>query len=209
MKILLVSVMVISFIGCATNGERDERANTKKGAGIGAAVGALAGALLSKDKKQGAILGGVLGGLAGGTYGSRLDKQANELAEIAETRRTDHGIVTKLKGDITFKTGAANVKNTAEERIAQMANVLKKYPENKITIIGHTDATGSKSVNKMLSEKRAMSVKNLLVQDGVPSKSIKTVGAADTDPIASNKTVDGRQANRRVELAITMEDPKK
>lgn len=207
MKIFMTLMLLAALGGCATNGEVDKNGNTKKGAGLGAAIGAVAGALISKNKQQGAILGGVVGGIAGGTYGKKLDKQAAELEEIAETQRTDQGIVTKLKGDITFETGKANVKTTAQSRVVEMANILKKYPENKITIIGHTDSTGTKAVNEKLSNERAQSVKTLLASNGVPSRSIVTMGVADRDPIESNNTESGRQANRRVELAITMEDP--
>ena len=206
----LFSLMVTSLLvlGCASNeGERDEYGKTKKGAGIGAAIGAVAGAIVAKDKKQGAILGGVVGGIAGGAYGKKLDKQAKELEEVAETQRTDQGIITKLKGDITFETGKANVRNTAEERIQKMADILKKYPENRITVIGHTDSTGSDYINKDLSENRAESVKDLLVRNGVSRSSIVTMGVADRDPVATNNTMEGRQANRRVELAITMGEP--
>ncbi len=207
MKKLLCFAIAIAISSCATTeGQKDERVNTKKGAGIGAAVGAVAGSIVSKDKKKGAVIGGVLGGIAGGAYGNELDKQAKELEEIAETQRTDQGIITKLKGDITFKTGKSQVRPEATERLKEMADVLKKYPENNITVIGHTDATGSEPINEKLSKERAMTVKKILVSNGVPAQSINTLGVASTDPIDTNKTTEGRAANRRVELAITMDD---
>lgn len=206
MNVILCMVLsLLLLLGCASNSkDRDEYGNTKKGAGIGAAIGAVAGAIVAKDKKQGAILGGVVGGIAGGTYGKKLDKQAKELEEVAETKRTDRGIITKLKGDITFESGEASVKSSAEERIQKMANILKKYPENRITIIGHTDSTGGVGINKKLSEERANSVRSILISNGVNSNSIITMGVADRDPVATNATPEGRQENRRVELAITM-----
>lgn len=210
MKKLIVMIVVLSMVGCATkNGEFDDKNNTKKGAGIGALVGAVAGSLLSKDKKKGLLIGGALGAAAGGLYGNRLDKQAIELNKIAETRRTDKGIITKLKGDITFKTGKSSVKTDASLRLKEMAKVLKKYPENKITIFGHTDSTGPTSVNNNLSLQRANTVKAILVAKGVRGSSIETRGVGSTDPIAANTTAEGRSENRRVELAITMEEQKK
>lgn len=207
MKNLFFFTIIASLVGCATTGEqKDENINTKKGAGIGAAVGAVAGSIVSDDKRKGAVIGGVLGGIAGGAYGKKLDKQAKELEEIAETKRTDQGIVTKLKGDITFKTGKSQVRPEARQRLQQMADIMRKYPENQITIIGHTDSTGPGTVNEKLSRERANEVKNILVSNGVQASSINTMGVASTDPIASNQTEEGRAANRRVELAITMDE---
>lgn len=209
-KKLLIMTLILSLFSCATkNGEFDDKNNTKKGAGIGALVGAVAGSLLSKNKKAGLLIGGAVGAAAGGLYGNRLDKQAIELNKIAETRRTDKGIITKLKGDITFKTGKSSVKSDASSRLKEMAAVLIKYPENKITIFGHTDSTGSVTVNKNLSLQRANTVKEILVARGVKSSSIETRGVGSTDPIATNTTAEGRAENRRVELAIVMEEPKK
>lgn len=211
MKLIsLIALISLFLFSCASTkeGERDEYAETKQKAGIGAAAGAIAGALLSKDKAKGAAIGGALGAAAGGAYGRQLDKQAAELEKIAETKRTDQGIITKLKGDLTFDTGAASLKNDGQSRVSEMANILKKYPENKITIIGHTDSTGSSTFNDKLSKERALSVKNQLIKSGVPATSIQTMGAGQKDPIASNSTSEGREANRRVELAITMGEPK-
>jgi outer membrane protein OmpA-like peptidoglycan-associated protein len=210
MKNLLLITLMLSLVSCATkDGEFDENRNTKKSAGIGAFVGAVAGAMLSKNKKTGLLIGGVVGAAAGGLYGKKLDKQARELNEIAETKRTDKGIITKLKGDITFKTGKSSVKQDANDRLKQMANILKKYPENRITIFGHTDSTGSASVNNRLSMQRADTVKEILVAQGVSKSSILTKGVGSKDPIASNNNNEGRAENRRVELAITMPEPKK
>lgn len=210
MKNLLLITLLLSLVSCATQeGEFDGNRNTKKSAGIGAFVGAVAGAMLSKDKKTGLLIGGVVGAAAGGLYGKKLDKQARELNEIAETKRTDKGIITKLKGDITFKTGKSSVKPDANDRLKQMANILKKYPENRITIFGHTDSTGSAAVNSRLSMQRADTVKEILVAQGVPKSSIMTKGLGSKDPIASNNNKEGRAENRRVELAITMPEPKK
>ncbi|MBC75619.1 MAG: hypothetical protein CME64_06350 [Halobacteriovoraceae bacterium] len=207
MKNFLGFAIIVALSGCASTGEqKDENINTKKGAGIGAAVGAVAGSIVSGDKKKGAVIGGVLGGIAGGAYGKKLDEQAKELEEVAETKRTDQGIITKLKGDITFKTGKSEVRPEAKQRLQRMADILKKYPENQITVIGHTDSTGPEPVNEELSKERAQEVKQILVSNGVPIESVNTMGVASSDPIASNQTKQGRAANRRVELAITMDE---
>lgn len=199
MKILFYLTLII-LVGCASD---DPNKRSKKGAAIGAATGAVAGSVLSKkDKKKGAMIGGFLGTVAGGTIGKRMDEQAKELDEVAETQRTDSGIITKLKGDITFDTGEAILTSDARSRIKRIGEIISQYPEDMITVAGHTDSTGSTGLNQRLSEKRAMTVMQILTSAGVPSSQIATVGAGESNPIASNNTTDGRAANRRVEIII-------
>ncbi len=107
MKGLILLISTLFLFSCAS--ENDPNKNTKKGAGIGAAVGAVAGAIVAGDNTKGAVLGGALGAAAGGAYGKKLDEQAKELEKVAETKRTDKGIITKLKGDITFDSGSAKI----------------------------------------------------------------------------------------------------
>ena len=163
---------------------------------------------MAGDNKKGAVLGGALGAATGGVYGKKLDDQAEELEKVAETKRTDKGIVTRLKGDITFDTGSARLKDDAQERVQKIADILKKYPENKITVVGHTDSTGGENINEKLSKDRAQTVKSALLRDGVDPSSVNTLGVGSQDPIASNATSGGRSSNRRVELAITMDEQK-
>ena len=137
-----------------------------------------------------------------------MDRQAKELEQLAETKRTDQGIVTKLKSDILFDTGKADLKPAASENLNKMAGILKKYPENVLTIKGYTDSTGSAAINKTLSQKRASSVSATLVAAGVPAGSVSVIGEGPANPIGDNKTKDGRSMNRRVEIEITA-DPSK
>jgi hypothetical protein len=139
----LLSLLLVA--GCATPGKR-----TAIGAGAGAAAGATVGAIIghqSGNRDKGALLGGVLGGLLGGTIGNRLDKQAQELAQIAETRRTESGIVTTLKNNLLFDTAKADLKPVAADSVNQISDILKKYPENKIIVVGFTDDRGSDAYN--------------------------------------------------------------
>lgn len=200
-----LALVALTFtLGCTTPGKR-----TAIGAGAGAAVGAGLGAIIghqSGSGGNGALIGAALGGALGGTIGNRMDKQAKELEAIAETRRTDEGIVTKLKSDILFDTNKAALKNTGD--INQMGAIIKKYPENVLTIKGYTDNTGTAKINAPLSEKRADAVKGQLIASGVPADAISTVGMGDASPIGDNKTATGRAQNRRVEIEITA-DPAK
>src|SRR5690606_10373275 len=128
--------------------------------------------------------------------------------KIAEIKRTKHGIVTKLKGDITFATGKTELTADARQRIIKMAKIIRKYPEDRLIVTGHTDSIGSPEMNQKLSTHRAQAVKDVLTKNGVPAKYIKVIGAAAKYPVADNKTSAGRSQNRRVEITITMVDEK-
>ncbi len=199
-----IFIIALVFHGCATPGKR-----TAIGAGAGAAVGAGVGALIGgRDGKagKGAVIGGLIGAALGGTIGNRLDKQAQELAQIAETRRTEKGIVTKLKGDILFDTNSHSLKGQAQTKIDKIAQIISKYPEDYVTIVGHTDSTGSEGHNQKLSENRANTVLNRMIRGGVPASRIRGQGAGELKPIASNNTNTGRSQNRRVEINIRVDE---
>ena len=154
----IVAVSSAYLVGCADAGKK-----TAIGAGAGAAVGAGLGMIIghqSGNRGKGAAIGAALGGALGGGIGLRLDKQAAELARIAETKRTENGIITKLKSDITFASGSSNVK--AQQNIQQIAQIIAKYPENVVKVIGHTDSTGSDAFNQTLSQQRADSVRSIM-----------------------------------------------
>lgn len=205
-KKMIALTCSLFFASCAS-----DQKNTAKGAGIGVAAGALAGAVIghqSGNREKGAIAGALLGGAIGGYVGNRMDKQAKELEKIAETKRTEQGLVTKLKSDILFDTGKADLKSAAQNNLKQMAEIMKKYPENVLTIKGYTDSTGSSSVNTVLSQKRADAVKTALIQAGMPADTISTLGEGSSSPIADNKTEAGRKQNRRVEIEVTVDESK-
>lgn len=208
-KYLITLPLAFSLIfltgGCQTApGKR-----TGIGAGVGAAAGAGLGAIIghqSGKKGEGALIGAALGGLIGGGVGNYLDKQAKELAEIAETRRTDKGIITRLKGDILFDTGKSYLKPEAAANIEEIGRIIAKYPEDRVTVIGHTDSQGSNELNANLSKQRARVVYNKLVSSGVPAIHIEAQGMGEMRPVASNATAIGRAKNRRVELEIRIDE---
>lgn len=202
-RMLVLSLSAVLFLsGCASS----ENKNAYRGTAIGAVAGGAVGALIGKEK--GAIIGAGVGGIAGAYAGSRMDKQAKELKAIAETKRTEQGLVTKLKSDILFDTGKADLKPQAKTNLDQMAAIMKKYPENVLAINGYTDNTGSNSVNEALSQRRAQAVKDQLVASGMPNSVISTYGKGPNNPIADNSSVDGRKQNRRVEIEVTIDESK-
>jgi outer membrane protein OmpA-like peptidoglycan-associated protein len=205
-QITLVCALTITMAACESAGKK-----TAIGAGIGAAAGAVAGAVIGHqtgNRGKGAAIGAALGGAVGGGVGYRMDKQQKELEKIAETKRTEQGLITKLKSDILFDTGKYNLKPTALTNLSQMAAIIKKYPENILTIKGYTDSTGTPDGNKRLSEARAAAVRDELIKGGVPSNTVSIVGMGRDNPIGDNNTPDGRQQNRRVEIEITVDESK-
>lgn len=202
------SILLLSGIlaACTTPGKR-----TAIGTGGGAAAGAGLGAIIghqSGNQGKGAAIGAAVGAVLGGTIGNRLDKQAQELAKVAETERTQNGILTKLKSDLLFDVNSADLKPAAKSDLNEISAILKQYPEDRIMVVGYADSQGSDSYNQQLSDRRARSVKLALVAGGVPASTIEAMGQGESNPVASNDTAEGRSKNRRVEMTITP-DPSK
>ena len=206
----LMSVVCVSLLvaACTTPGKK-----TAIGAGSGAAVGALAGAIIANNtggkSYQGAIYGALAGAAAGGALGNYYDKQAKELAAIADVQKVKDAngktirLVITLKNDILFETGNAALSAASVNTLNDLLRVLKKYPKNNILVAGHADSTGSESYNKTLSTNRAKGVYDYLVGNGLKTLKIDYIGYGSAQPVASNDTEAGRAANRRVELLIT------
>lgn len=199
------------FIGCAGT---DTGTNTSTGltkAQTGAIIGGIAGAVIGKstgphDNKR-AVIGGAVGALAGYGVGTYMDKQEAELNQElkgsgVEVERQGDTINLNMPGGITFDTGKANIKPNFKPVLADIANVMSKYPETKIEVQGHTDNVGSDASNLTLSQLRAQSVTSSLVGMGVSASRIQSVGFGESMPIATNDTPAGREANRRVEIKI-------
>lgn len=206
--ILIGTAVAVLATGCATT---KENPNAAKGAGIGAAIGAVAGAVIGHQtgkRNEGALIGAAIGAGLGGTVGHRLDKQQKELEKIAETKRTEQGLITKLKSDILFDTGKADLKPAAKSNISQLAAIMKKYPENVLTVKGYTDDTGSSMVNNPLSQQRADAVRIQLVAAGVPAATVTSIGMGAENPVDPAKTKEARAKNRRVEIEITVDESK-
>jgi outer membrane protein OmpA-like peptidoglycan-associated protein len=204
--IMAVSAAALSLSGCAAPKKR-----TAVGAGTGAAVGAAAGAVIghqSGNKGKGAAIGAAAGAMMGAGIGNYLDKQAKELAQVAETKRTEDGIITTLKNNILFDTDSSVLKPRALDSINQLADIIKKYPEDRLVVVGHTDDRGTTEYNERLSLQRAQAVKLQMASRGVPAASMEAMGQGESQPAAPNTTDDGRAKNRRVELHITVDQSK-
>jgi outer membrane protein OmpA-like peptidoglycan-associated protein len=188
-----------SLASCASNTAKGAIVGTAGGIAVGSAVGAAAG-----STAKGAIIGAVVGGTAGAIIGHQMDKQAAELQKIkgAKVERVGEGIQVTFESGLLFDFDSDALRPTARGNLRELANSLDKYPNTDLLIAGHTDALGSAAYNQSLSERRARSAANYLVSQGVSGTRIVTRGLGETEPVASNETEAGRQANRRVEVAI-------
>ena len=115
-----------------------------------------------------------------------------------------------VKLQVEFDNGKSTLDIKFNGEIISLANFMAKYPNTIVEIAGHTDTAGSKITNENLSKKRAESVKQALVKAGVDSKRVSAKGYGSVFPIADNKTVEGRQVNRRVmaEISVALDQKK-
>ena len=193
--VVLLSAAMLGAGGCATPGKR-----TATGAAAGGIVGAGAGAVAGGWK--GAAVGAAAGVAVGAGVGNYLDKRAQELEKVAETRKTEHGLLLNLQSELLFETDSAVLTDEAVTQLTQIGDILAKYAEDRITIEGHTDSRGTRPYNEALSLRRAEAVSRVLRGRGVEERQMVVLGQGETQPVAPNATPDGRTANRRVELHI-------
>jgi len=134
---------------------------------------------------------------------ARQLRMQQELSKIASTRQESRGLVVTLPSGIFFDSGKSTLKPGAKKTLDRIAQQLKTDSSIKVFVEGHTDSTGSAQKNLTLSEKRADAVRDYLAGRGVAEGQISAAGKGEAEPVATNKTVAGRQQNRRVELVIT------
>ncbi len=188
---------------------------SQKGAVIGAGGGGAVGAVIGRaagNTAMGAIIGAAVGGVAGAVIGRKMDKQAEEMKEVlgdTEVRREGEGIVVIFKEAVLFGFDRSDLNAQARTNLDKLTNVLNKYPDTDINIIGHTDSKGAEEYNESLSLRRSNSVASYLRGNGIASTRIITTGMGETDPIATNDTEEGRALNRRVEFVITANEKMK
>lgn len=196
----MLSVCVISSCSNWSKTAKGGAVGTAGGAAVGAGVGKLAG-----NTAVGAIMGAAIGGVAGATIGAYMDKQANEMRndlEGANIERVGEGIKITFDSGILFDVNKTDLKPVAQQNIRELSETLKKYEDTNILIEGHTDDTGADEYNQTLSERRAKSVSDYLTTLGVDNSRVTTTGYGEQQPIADNTTAQGREQNRRVEIAI-------
>ena len=136
--------------------------------------------------------------------GRYMDKQAEELARIegSGTERVEDEIRVTWDSAIIFDFDSAMLKVDFQKNVNEMAEVFARYPDTDIIIAGHTDSEGSEPYNQKLSERRAISLRNYLVDKGVAPSRLTAVGYGGLRPVSSNDSEENRRMNRRVEIQI-------
>lgn len=203
--LFLIAAMVVITLGCNAN-------NRTKGTAIGATTGGVVGGIIGKKSGNtalGAILGAAIGGAAGAWIGNYMDKQAAEIEkdiEGATVTRVGEGIKVTFDSGIMFDVNKAHLKQAARDNLVKLAGILNKYPDTEVLLEGHTDNTGSDEYNLTLSRQRSDAVSAYLAKYSVDASRLISQAYGETQPVADNETVEGRQQNRRVEVAIYAND---
>jgi len=207
--VLLLSASAFALTACVNPNAypNDPNARTRNGAIAGALLG---GAFGLTRKGHGKLLNGVVGagvGAAiGGAIGAGLDKQAAELRGSMNSNvrivNTGSELVVTMSEDILFATDSAVVRPDLKPELRALAQNLQRYPDTTVEVVGHTDNTGPAAYNQRLSTRRAVSVADELIANGVAPRRVRAYGRGEDEPIAANATAAGRARNRRVEFII-------
>jgi outer membrane protein OmpA-like peptidoglycan-associated protein len=215
-RLTLAALLLALLTGCASQNPYENQpqqssggvSKTAKYGGLGALAGAVAGAAINHDNRgKGALIGAAVAGAAGAGYGYYADKQEEELRRSmqgtgVEVQRQGDTIQLIMPGNITFATDSADIASSFYNPLNNLATSFRQYNQNSIEIVGHTDSTGNHAYNVGLSQRRAQSVANYLIAQGVDASRLSTRGAGPDQPVASNATADGRAQNRRVEVTL-------
>jgi outer membrane protein OmpA-like peptidoglycan-associated protein len=192
--------------GCANMSEREQ--GTAKGAGIGAAAGGVLGGITGGKVGTGAVIGGAVGAVAGNLWSKRMEDRRHALEQstrgtgVEVSRTADNQLKVNVPNDISFDTGSAAIRPQLRGVLDPFAASLRDDPNTRITVIGHTDNTGSDATNNALSLERAQSVRDYIVDRGVAPARVETAGRGEREPVADNATDAGRARNRRVEIYL-------
>ena len=195
--------------GCATSMSERER-GTAQGAGIGAVAGAVISSVTGGNAATGAAIGGVLGGVGGNLWSKRMEdkrmamEHATRNTGIEVARTQDNQLRVNVPADFSFDVGRADIRPQMRPVLDQFAQGLD--PASRVTIVGHTDSTGSDAINDPLSRERADNVRNYLESRGVAGSRIQTLGRGSREPIATNDSAEHRAQNRRVEILLRESD---
>jgi len=213
MKKTIVSLSVIAIglsglAGCANMSE------TQKTTGTGAAIGAVAGGVIGastgdrKTAATGAAIGAAVGAGGGYLWSKHMEKQKAEMEQATEgtgvsvSQTADNQLKLDIPSDVSFDTNRYDIKSNLRPILDRFAATLNQNPVTQVTIIGHTDSTGTDAINNPLSVNRAAATRDYLVARGVSSSRIAIDGRGSREPIADNNTYEGRAKNRRVEIYV-------
>lgn len=204
--LIVSAAAAVLLAGCENMSERQK--GTAVGAGAGAAAGAVLGSVTGGKAGTGAVIGGALGAVVGNVWSKRQEErraqmeQATKGTGVEVTRTADNQLKLNVPNDVSFSTGSATIKPELRAVLDPFAESLKNDPNVRLSIVGHTDNTGSDAINNPLSLERAHSVRDYLSTRGVAASRIETAGHGEREPVADNGSEAGRAKNRRVELFL-------
>ncbi|WBL65149.1 OmpA family protein [Thauera sp. WB-2] len=206
-----LTLAMAGLSGCATMTETQR--DTAVGAGIGAVTGAVigratAGGNRGRSTATGAAVGAALGAAGGYLWSQNMQQQRAAMEQatagtgIGVSQTADNQLKVQIPSDLSFDVGRFDIKPNMRPVLDNLASTLNQHPVTTVSIIGHTDSTGSDAVNNPLSVNRAAAVRDYLVMRGVSAQRISIDGRGSYQPIADNATAAGRAMNRRVEIFI-------
>ncbi|UNY98076.1 OmpA family protein [Zhouia spongiae] len=208
-KSSLVIVSISLMVSCsAIQNANSEQKGTAIGAASGAAIGGVIGNNVGKGNSVlGAIIGAAVGGVVGNRIGHKMDRQAEDIKAAipgAEVTRVGEGINVTFdeNSGVKFAFDSDKIQPQGLETLKKMAEVFVEYDDTNILVEGHTDSSGADAYNMSLSQKRANSVVNYLVNQGIDKSRFTVKWYGETQPKYDNATAEGRSKNRRVELGI-------
>ena len=210
---IIAAALALTLAGCANMTETQK--GTTKGAAIGAGAGAVVGAIAGggKGAALGAGVGAVGGAIAGNVWSKRMEAQKQEMEQatartgVAVTQTEDNRLKLEIPSDISFDTNRADIKSNFRPILDKFATGLVQNPNTTVSIVGHTDSTGTDAINNPLSINRAASTRDYITARGVAVSRISIDGRGSREPIASNDTVANRAKNRRVEIFVAEPAP--
>lgn len=209
MNATLAAVAAAAMLaGCANTGtgQQQPMSDTTRNTLIGAGVGAVAGAIIGDGK--GAVIGGAVGAAGGYAWSKYMENKKAEMQRatmgsgVAVVQTPDNQLKLEVPSDISFAVGRSDLNPRLRPILDQFANGLGSQQNTEVRIFGHTDNTGSDSVNDRLSLERAQSVKDYLAARGVRANAVQVAGRGEREPVADNGTEAGRAKNRRVEIFL-------
>lgn len=213
-KLALSALLVVGLAGCA-NMDRTQQ-DTSRGAGMGALAGVLLGAATggSQGAARGAVIGGALGAGGGYLWSQKMQEQkaamdrATAGTGVAVSQTADNQLKLDIPSDVSFATGRSDISASFAPILNQFATSLNQNQVTSVSIIGHTDSTGSDAINNPLSVDRANAARDYLVSRGVARNRIMTEGRGSREPIADNSNAQTRAKNRRVEIYVAEPAPR-
>ena len=209
--VLVFAVLALTVTGCANMNETQR--GTATGAGIGAVAGGLLGAATAgghrgRSAATGAAVGAAAGAIGGYVWSKKMEEQRAQMAEASRgtgidvSRTADNRLKLNIPADAGFDVGRTEIRPALGTALSQFASTLNQHTVTTLSIVGHTDNTGSDAVNDPLSVERANATRDFIAARGVAPGRISTAGRGEREPITSNDTPAGRAQNRRVEIYI-------